>query len=219
MTHPVGHGRRLGTVNALAAPTLLAAIALAACSTPPSPTASPVSAPSPVQPSPSAAPAAWVRTDIDPNPGPVVVGMIASSLRVPDATVTAAVLMFENPAGNKPYIWVFRADGVASAEAIQRWIAAELRCPGASQSITLAGRPTTVIRRQFIDQCQPEYLVALDDRTVAMILDDGGYQGNASNATPVPYRPAAEIAQLVVWLQQNLPGIPLATGGPLQTNG
>lgn len=197
----------------------MAALALAACTTAASPTVSPVNQPSVAEPSTSATPGLWVRTDIDPSPGPVVVEAIATSLRVPVATVVAAVLTFEHPAGNKPYVWVFRADGVTSLEAIERWVSSEQRCAGASQSTTLAGLPTTVIRRRFIDQCQPEYLVALDDRNVALIVDDGGYQGNAAQAPPVPYRPAAEITQLVIWLQQNLPAIPLASGGPPQMNG
>jgi hypothetical protein len=212
-------GRTLWAMRPVPTVALLACIALSACSTTPTPTVSQVRSPSVAEPSQSAVPIAWVRTDIDPNPGPVVVGAIASSLRVPDATVVAAVLGFEHRAGNSPYIWVFRADGVASAKAIQRWVSSEVRCPGVSQSTTLAGLATTVIRRKFVDQCQPEYLVALDVRTIAIIVDDGGYQGNAADATPVPYRPAGEIAQLVTWLQQNLPAIPLATGGPPQTNG
>ena len=192
------------------------AMALAACSTAPSPNVTPRSSGEPPR---SATAFVWVRGDMDPSPGPVVVGVIANSLRVPDATVVAAVLAFEHPAGNMPYIWVFRARGVGSAEAIQRWVSSEVRCAGEPQSTTLAGLATTVIRRQFVDQCQPEYLVALDDQTVAMIVDEGGYQGNAAQATSVPYRTASEIAQLVEWLQQNLPAIPLATGGPPQSNG
>jgi hypothetical protein len=212
-------------MRSLAVLAILAAIILTACSPAsspnvfPPPRASEASTANPSEAPQSATPVAWVRSDIDPNPGAVVVGLIGRFVRVPDAAVTAAVFMFGHPAGNMADIWVFRAAGVPSTEAIQRWIGAETRCTAASEPITLAGLATTVIRRRLADQCQPEYLVALDDRTVAMILDDGGYGGNGAQATPIPYRPADEIAQLVIWLQQNLSGIPPATGGPMPHNG
>jgi hypothetical protein len=158
----------------------------------------------------------WTRDDTDPNPGGVVVGGLASALGVQPDAVVAAVFLFSHPAGNGAVIWVFRAQGLTSLTAAERWASFDSRCPAAPQSVMLANRPTLMIRHSVVDQCQPEYLVQLDDQTVAMIIDDGAFHGTA-NPT-VPYRPATEIAQLVVWLQQNLPAIPLMTGGPIPQN-
>lgn len=201
---------------------LVAALALCACSTSvQSPTPTPSVMPSPV---PTASPTAslgfvWTRQDVDPSPGGVVADMIARALAVPSSTIRAAVFGFAHPAGNTPWIWAFRAEGVSSAVAIERWSSFESRCAAEAEPVTLAGLAATEITFKLVDQCEPEYLVALDAQTVAMIIDDGGYRGNGAVATPVPYRPLEEISQLVEWLQRNLPSIPLMTGGPIPANG
>ena len=71
-----------------------------------------------------------------------------------------------------------------------------------------------MIQRQFLDQCQPQYLVQLDGQTAAVITDDGGYAGNASDTPTVPYRSAEEIAWIVTWLQNKLTQVELLPGGP-----
>lgn len=156
---------------------------------------------------------AWVRQDIGARPGPVVAGLLGRGLKVSTDRVTAAVYMFRHPAGNSASVWLFRADGVSSAGAIARWATFETRCALPPVTVELAGFRATEITFHAVDQCEPEYLVPLDDRTVAMIIDDGGYQGNAAQATPVPYRPVADIEQLVDSLRRALPTASLMPGG------
>lgn len=201
---------------------LLTFVAVVACSTGPSlrpdnsePAAPTASAAATIESGPPIV-MAWTSDGFDPNPGGVVVGGIAGALNVPPAAVTAAVFLFSHPRGNGAEIWVFRAQGLTSHEAALRWASFESRCPGPSTSGTLAGLPALLIHRSIVDQCQPEYLVELDATTVVKIIDDGAFHGTA-NPT-VPYRPSSDIEQLVVWLLQNLPGIPLMTGGPNPIN-
>ncbi len=70
-----------------------------------------------------------------------------------------------------------------------------------------------MIRRQFIDQCQPQYLVQLDEHTAAIITDDGAYAGNASDTPTLPYRSAEDIAWIVTWLETELNHVELLPGG------
>jgi hypothetical protein len=192
---------------------LVAAALLAACGSPlrssqtPSPsgeTASPVQA--------------WASHGIDPAPGPVVTGMIASTIGVSPEDVVAAVFLLHHPAGNGAGIWVFRAGGLSSQEALERWVAGEQRCGGSTPQLALAGREAVVIQRSFIDQCQPRYLVKLDDQTLAIITDDGGYSGNAGPTRSLPYRPASDIAWVVRWVEEALKTVKLEPGGPLPSN-
>ncbi len=111
-------------------------------------------------------------------------------------------------------MWVFRAGDLSSEEALARWAANEPKCDGSPDHGTLAGRETVMIRRLFIDQCQPQYLVQLDDQTAAVITDDGAYAGNASDKPTLPYRPAEEIAWIVTWLENELTRVELLPGGP-----
>jgi len=93
------------------------------------------------------------------------------------------------------------------------------RCPVQPRSIDLDGIEALVVRREIADQCQPEYVVALDAQTVAVIIDDGAYPGNGTNETGAPYRPESEIAVIVQWLRGHLAEIELAHAGPpLQGN-
>jgi hypothetical protein len=98
--------------------------------------------------------------------------------------------------------------------ALERWAASEPQCDASPQQSTLAGRETVMIRRQFIDHCQPQYLVQLDDQTAAIITDDGAHAGNDSDQPTQPYRPADEIAWIVSWLQNELTTVELVPGGP-----
>jgi hypothetical protein len=194
---------------------LLLASLVSACSS--APTGAPSSyANSALTPSPGASVGfVWTRQAGDPGPGPVVVGILAEGLKVQPDRITAAVYFFAHPAGNTPWIWVFRADAVASTTAIDRWASFEGRCPGPIGSVSLDGLPATQITRHLVDQCEPEYLVPLDATTVALIVDDGGYRGNAHGSSHLAYRPVEEIGQLVAWLRDGLPTMPLMTGGPM----
>jgi hypothetical protein len=178
-------------------------------------------APSSSSPSTPAVPSAsvavepvWVSEGIDPAPGPTVTGAIAEALNGPADQVVAAVFLLRHPAGNGAAVWVFRAGDLTSEEALARWAANEAQCDGSPEHGTLAERETVMIRRQFIDQCQPQYLVQLDDQTAAIITDDGGYGGNASDKPTVPYRSADEIAWIVTWLDNELSHVELLPGGP-----
>lgn len=124
-----------------------------------------------------------------------------------------------HPAGNGAGIWVFRVGGLTSKEAVERWAASEQKCSGSPNRGSLSGLETVMIRRQFIDQCQPQYLVMLDDETVAVITDDGAYAGNPSDSRTVPYRPASDVASLVTWLQNELKTVDLQPGGPPPVQG
>lgn len=172
--------------------------------------------PSPIVTEPSAQ--VWVSQAIDPAPGPTVTGMIVGALGVAADDVIAAVFLLRHPAGNGAAVWVFRASGLSSQEALDRWEASEQKCEGSPAHESLAGFDTVMIHRQFIDQCQPQYLVKLDSETLAVITDDGAYAGNAATTPTVPYRPASDIAFLVRWLQNELKTVDLQPGGPPQTN-
>jgi hypothetical protein len=162
---------------------------------------------------------AWTREDFDPAPGPVVVAGLASVTGTEASRIVAAVLMFKHVAGNQPYVWLFRIAGMDSDTAAGRWLAGpESRCAEPPVATELAEIPAVMVKRKVVDQCQPEYVVPLDDRTVAIIVDDGAYAGNAASETPVPYRSHSDIATLVMWLRENLPDIPLEEGGPPQQN-
>jgi hypothetical protein len=156
----------------------------------------------------------WISEGIDPAPGPTVTGAIAETLDGPADQVEAAVFLLRHPAGNGAAVWVFRAGDLTSAEALARWAANEPKCDASPEHGTLAGRDTVMIRRQFIDQCQPQYLVQMDDQTAAIITDDGAFAGNASDEPTVPYRSAEEIAWIVTWLQNELTNVELVPGGP-----
>lgn len=191
---------------------LIVAALLTACGSPPpsSGTRSPSVTEPPAQ--------VWELQTVDSAPGPIVTDMIGGALGVPADDVIAAVFVLSHPAGNGAAIWVFRAGGLSSQEALDRWEASEPKCEGSAQPGSLAGLETVVIRRRFIDQCQPQYLVMLDGETLAVITDDGAYAGNAATTPTVPYRPASDIAFLVRWLQTELKTVDLQPGGPPQTN-
>lgn len=160
----------------------------------------------------------WVSQAIDPAPGPTVTGIIANALGARQDEVVAAVFLLRHPAGNGAEVWVFRAGELSSQEALVRWQASERQCGGLPEHGSLAGLDTVLIHRQFIDQCQPQYLIRLDGETLAVITDDGAYAGNAGTTPRVPYRPASDIASLVKWLQNELKTVELQPGGPPQTN-
>jgi hypothetical protein len=192
---------------------LLAAAVMSACvSAPPASSLSP--APSAIPSASVAVEPVWVSAGIDPAPGPTVTGGIAEALDGPADQVVAAVFLLRHPAGNGATVWVFRAGDLTSEEALAQWAAHERRCEGSPEHGTLAGREAVMIRRQFIDQCQPQYLVQLDDQTAAIITDDGAYPGNASDEPTLTYRSAEEIAWIVTWLQNELTNVELVPGGP-----
>lgn len=191
---------------------LLATGVLSACaSAPPAPSLSPA----PAGPSASVAvEPAWVSEGIDPAPGLTVTGAIAEALDGPADQVVAAVFLLRHPTGNGAAVWVFQAGDLTSEDALARWAVNGPKCDGSPEHGTLGGRETVMIRRQFIDQCQPQYLVQLDDKTAAIITDDGAYAGNASDEPTVPYRSPEDIAWIVKWLQKELTNVELVPGGP-----
>ena len=156
----------------------------------------------------------WVSEEIDPAPGPTVTSAIASALGLPANEVVAAVFLLRHPAGNGAGVWVFRAGQLSSQVALERWAAAEPRCDDSAVESSLAGLHSIMIRRAFVDQCQPQYLVRLDDATLAVITDDGGYAGNAAGNPSVFYRPANDIGAAVFWVQSKLQTVELEAGGP-----
>ncbi|HET6745302.1 MAG TPA: hypothetical protein VFH90_05550 [Candidatus Limnocylindria bacterium] len=153
----------------------------------------------------------WASEDIDPAPGRTVTSAIAQTITVPEDTVTAAVFLLTHPAGNGAEVWVFRAEGVASGDAVTAWARTESLCGGPVTAGSLAQLPAVIAHREFLDQCEPRYLVQLDADTVAAIIDDGGYSGNM-NPSRVPYRPLSDIAWIVQWLQQKLMTVQLQPG-------
>lgn len=191
---------------------VLGAGVVSACASAPSdPSLSPASA---IPTASVAVEATWASQGIDAAPGNSVTGGIAHALGGPADDVVAAVFLLRHPAGNGAGVWVFRAGDLSSEEALARWAANEPTCDESPQHGTLADLETVMIRRQFIDQCQPQYLVQLDDQTAAIITDDGAYAGNASDQPTVPYRPADDIEWIVRWLQNELLTVELLPGGP-----
>lgn len=161
----------------------------------------------------------WRSQQTDPAPGPVVTGIIATTLGLTDAHhVVAAVFLLDHPAGNTAEVWVFRAADHSSSQAVDAWAGTESDCGGPERSGQLAGMPAVIVHREFVDQCQPRYLVQLDDETVAIITDDGGYSGNVSPST-VPYRPTGDIDWIVRWLQRQLETVELQPGGDAPVQG
>jgi hypothetical protein len=173
----------------------------------------------PVTPPPSTVGAVempWTSEGIDPAPGPVVAGFIATQIGVPSDSVEAAVFLFDHPARNRATVWVFRAIGLTSDILVERWVGgtSEARCPDPGQPGQLAGLEAVIVHAQVVDQCQPEYVVRLDVATLAVITDDGGYGGNAQGVPPpAPYRPVSEIEPLVQWLVDQLATLDLKPGG------
>jgi hypothetical protein len=139
---------------------------------------------------------------------------IASALEIPPDEVVAAVFGLRHEAGNGIAIMVFRAEGLTSAQAIERIGLRTPTCGGSPESGTLDGHHTVVIRLRVIDQCQPRYFVELDTQTVAVITDDGAYAGNAAPTPTVPFRPPEEIEWIVIWLENALRSVELMPGGP-----
>lgn len=207
---------------------VLLALLPAACSRVADP--SPVDFPSNQQP-PSSATAAgepdagdaaqiWSDSGIDPGPGPVLTGFIARAVGVaPDDVVAAVFLLNHHSARNVVTIHVFRAGDLDAEQAAERFGASrEPDCdPITARGLPLAGYPARIAHVLANDQCQPHYIVLLDEQTVAVLWDDGGYMGNdPSNLPPVPYRPIGEIELLVPWLVRELEDIELQPGGPPQ---
>jgi hypothetical protein len=159
-------------------------------------------------------PSVWVSAEIDPAPGPTVTGMIADALGLRAKEVVAAVFLLRHPAGNGAAVWVFRAGDLSSQVALERWAASETKCDDSAVEGSLAGLHAVMIRRAFVDQCQPQYLVRLNDTTLAVITDDGGYAGNAARSPSVAYRPASDIGSAVSWVQSRLQTVQLQPGGP-----
>lgn len=194
---------------------LLAGTLVSACGSPP-----------PIHPSSSATSSAsgqgeraWVAQAIDPAPGPTVTGAIAEALGGPRDEVVAAVFLLDHPAGNRAEVWVFEAGELSSGEALERWAVGAPTCVGTPTQGSLAGRDTVMIRRKLADQCQPQYLVRLDDQRVAVITDDGGYSGNDADPPTRPYRPASDIEWIVTWIQDQLTTVELQPGGPPMVQG
>jgi hypothetical protein len=183
---------------------LLACVLLAACGTP---TQTPSRTPAPHV-------SAWVPEMIDPAPGPNVTAAIADALGVPDDDVVAAVFLLRHPAGNGASIWVFRADGMPSHDALEQWGLRQPKCQSAPIRGSIAGLDMVTIHRRAQDQCRPQYLIPLDNETLAVITDDGAYAGNAAGTPTVPYRPVEDIAALLTWLQERLETVELQPGGP-----
>jgi hypothetical protein len=155
----------------------------------------------------------WVSYLNDPAPGHVVVEAISQQLRVPFDAVTAAVVGGAHPAGNAVWAWVFRVDGMTGNEAKARWVAGtfEGRCAEQPQVGSLADLPATLVYRRYLKRCEPQYVVQLDDSTVAVITDSAGPYGEGPE---LAYRPPIEIASFVVWLEQALESVELQPGGP-----
>ena len=147
-------------------------------------------------------------------------GGIADKVQVSADDVRAAVFLLQHQtARNGIGIMVFRVAGLTSEELGLRWLDSQgPDCdPVGPRDEAFAGRPTRVTRQLRDDQCQPEYIVLLDEQTVAILVDDGGYRGNdPANPPPVPFRPTDEIEALVPWLLQQLDDVELQPGGPPQ---
>lgn len=165
----------------------------------------------------------WTGSEIDPAPGPTVTGGIANALGVPPEDVVAATfLVSHRSARNGVGIYVFRAAELTAGQAGERYVASlQPECnDSAARQLRLAGYDARVAHRLLVDQCQPHYVVLLDEQTVAVLSDDGGYTGNdPSNPPSVPYRPLEEIEALVPWVVEQLEEIELLPGGPPQING
>ena len=192
---------------------LVAGTLLSACvSVPPTPSNSlpPASAtPNPV------IGATWIPDEFEPAPGNTVTAAIALAVDGPDEEVVAAVFGLRHPAGNQATVWVFRAGNLPSDEAIRRWATSQAECDAVPEHGSLADRETAKIWRLFFDdQCQPQYLVQLDDRTVAVITDHGAGARDASGQPMLPYRPSADIEWIVRWLEDRLTKVDLVPGGP-----
>lgn len=165
----------------------------------------------------------WAPMNIDPAPGPVVTGGIAAAVGVDQEEVLAAVFILEHrSARNNVGIHAFRAGDLDAGEAADRWTESQRPdCePGGQRDLTLADRPANLTHQPIIDQCQPVYIVQLDDQTLAILTDTGGYTGNdPANPPPVPYRPIEEIELAVRWLEAELEDVELQPGGPPMEQG
>ena len=199
----------------LAAGVMVVASCGASASNPPA-AATPVTTAASVEPRVSHV--EWAPITGDADPGFTVVEAISSQLDVPFASVTAAVVGTAHPRGNSVFAWVFRVRDASGSELVDRWVAGdgERRCESAPVQGELAGRPALRLEHVEVERCLPEYVVLLDERTVAVAVDSAGPHGELPE---LPYLGQQDMADFVVWLEDALRSIELRPGSPPTNDG